>query len=334
MGKLRNDKKRKYFKYTALAFLMVSFIFGFFWGLSLWEERENDDAEYASKEIFIEYNGQEYVLKENVETFLVLGLDQIKNGATSDSYNSNQSADFLMLFIFDNNTKKFCALPINRDTITEVNILGINGNKINSEIKQIALAYTHGNSDSVRARNTMDAVSQLLLESKINHYVSLKMEAVPIINDLLGGVEVTVLHDFADIDKTLVKGQKVTLSGEQALTYVQSRSGLSENDNISRMERQKQYLSAFYDKAIQCYENDESFIVDFLSELSNNSDSEKIIDSDTNLQEAAKKFAEYEFTGTLNIEGESKIGEEFMEFYADIDSIKELVIENFYELKR
>lgn len=337
MEKTRKDKKRKFLKYAALAFLVVFFISGALLFLSIWEKQQGNFPVYDSEEIVVEFNGKDYVLKENVETFLVLGLDQTEETASEDSYNSNRSADFLMLFVFDNNAKKFSAIQINRDTMASINVLDIGGNKINSVTKQIALAPTYGSSQRVRCRNTMDAVSALLLDSKINHYVSLTMESVPILNDLVGGVDVTVLHDFSGIDDTLKKGQKVSLKGEQALRYVQSRSGLEENDNISRMERQKQYISAFYNKAIESAQSDEDFIVNAFSELSKQVGSNKIIDSDrsvTQLQELAKKFTEYEFTGVQSIDGDSKKGEEFMEFYADTDSIKKITIENFYEIKK
>ena len=335
MGRLRNNKKRRYFKYAALAFAIIFFISGALLGLEIWEKHQSRDYGYDLEEISVEYNGQEYVLKENVESFLVLGLDQTKETISADSYNSNQSADFLMLFVFDNGAKKCSAIQINRDTMTNVNVLDLGGNKINGVTKQIALAHTYGSSQGVRCRNTMDAVSELLLNSKVNHYLSLEMDSVPIINDLIGGVEVEVLHDFSGVDG-LEKGQKVTLKGSQALTYVRGRSGLDKDDNISRMERQMQYLNAFYDKAILSVQNNENFIAETFSKLSQHIGSKKIIDSDRSvnqLQELAEKFTEYEFTGVCNIEGESKVGKEFREFYADNNSIKKLVIDNFYIAK-
>jgi len=119
--------------------------------------------------------------------------------------------------------------------------------------------------------------------------------------------------------------------GEHALKYVQSRYGLAEDDNLSRMERQKQYINALYEKAGECIENDENFIVESSLKLSDHIISDRSI---SQLQTLAKKFNEYEFMGIYDIEGESKVGEEFMEFNADVDSLKKLVIETFYEIKK
>ena len=54
----------------------------------------------------------------------------------------------------------------------------------------------------------------------------------------------------------------------------------------------------------------------------------------TQLQEIGKKLNEYEFCGFLGIEGESKKGKEFIEFYPDADSIDKLVIDLFYQVKK
>lgn len=329
MGKSKGNRS-KYFKLATIAFVIVFFISGALLLLQIWEKQQGLFFAYDSDEITVEFNGNEYVLKENVESFLLMGLDKINGELSSDSYNNNQSADFLMLYVFDNDSKKFSAIHINRDTMTNVNILGVNGNRVDSEIKQIALAHTYGNGKEISCRNTMDAVSEFLLDSKVNHYLSLTMDSVAVFNDLVGGVELEVLDDFTGVDDTLVKGQNVTLMGEQALTYVQSRKGLEEDDNISRMERQKQYINALYSKSLQAVKNDENFIVDASLKMSEYILSDR---SATQLQELAKKFTEYEFIGVQSIAGEAEKGEEFMEFYADSDSVNEIVIKNFYEVK-
>ncbi|MBE6761263.1 MAG: hypothetical protein E7551_03160 [Ruminococcaceae bacterium] len=329
MGKSKRDRS-KYFKYAALVFVIIFFISGALLLLRIWDKQQGEFPVYESEEIAIEFGGKEYVLKENIESFLVIGLDKKADFVSSDSYINDQSADFLMLFVFDNTSKKFSAIQINRDTMTDVNILGVNGNKIDSTVKQIALAHTYGNGKEVSCRNTMDAVSGLLLDSKVNHYISFALDSVLVFNDLVGGVELTVLDDFTGVDDTLQKGQTVTLTNEQALKYVQSRKGLEEDDNLSRMERQKQFVNALYNKTLQAVKKDENFTVDASLKLAEYIVSDRSV---TQLREFANKFTEYEFLGICDINGESKKGEEFMEFYADIDSVTELVVETFYKLK-
>jgi len=330
MRKTRHSKRR-IIQCSCIALLVVIFFSAALLVLKIWEKSQGKFPETGYSNPVIEYNGEEYVINENVETLLILGLDKYESDEVVDSYINDQQADFLLLLVFDNDSKKMSAIQINRDTMADVNILGVAGNKVNTVKKQIALAHTYGNGRDVSCRNTADAVSSLLMGAKVDHYASLKMDAISFYNDLVGGVEVTVLHDFTGVDNTLVKGEKVILRGEQALTYVRARQGIEDSSNSTRMERQRQYLSALYDKSIQCAKDDDSFIIDASVKMSDLIISDRSV---TQIQEIARKIADYEFSGIISLEGESKVGEEFMEFYPDEGFIKETVIELFYTPKK
>ena len=147
---------------------------------------------------------------------------------------------------------------------------------------------------------------------------------------MVGGVEVEVLDDFSGTDETLVKGEKVTLLGEHALNYVRSRYDLDDSTNGRRMERQRQYLKALQKKTKLCIETDDEFIVEAATEIS------KYMVSDCSvnrLQEFMEKVSSYEFTEIKTLPGESKMGEEYVEFYADKNGVKELVIKTLCEIK-
>ena len=299
--------------------------------LHIWEKRNNQDDISKIEQETVHYNGADYSLRENIETFLVMGLDTTEaNGSAGDSYNNTTQADFLLLFVFDKDAQKCSVVQINRDTMTEMNVLGVAGQKVGTVNGQIALAHTYGNGKEVSCRNTADAVSALLGGMKINHYLSVKMDFVPIFNDLVGGVEVTVLDDFTGVDDTLIQGETVTLNGEQALHYVRSRQGLSDSTNNTRMVRQRQYLSALYEKTLDCMNADDEFVIEATLKLSDYMVTDRSV---TQLQELMKKMSSYEFTGITTIEGEFRLGEQFVEFYPNEDSIKAIVMELFYKLK-
>ncbi|MGN0549553.1 MAG: LCP family protein [Acutalibacteraceae bacterium] len=298
--------------------------------LELWEKRQGNFPEQEPQDAAIEYNGVEYVKNENVESFLIMGLDKFEDAIDNESYNNNQQADFLMLLVFDNEEKKCTALHLNRDTMVDMNILGVAGQKVGTVNKQLALAHTYGNGKDVSCRNTADAVSGLLNEVKVNHYLSITMDAVPVLNDLLGGVEVTVLDDFTGIDDTLKKGETVTLHGEHALTYVRTRYGLEDSSNSTRMVRQKQYLNAIYDKAMLRIEEDDEFVVEASVKLADYIVSDRSVNQ---LQELAKKLSQYELTEIDSIEGDSAVKDGLMEFYPDADSVNEIVFDLFYKEK-
>lgn len=329
MGKKRNDK-RKLMRGLAVALLAVFLLTGAFLLLELWEKRQSIFPEQKTENTVYEYNGVEYVKNEDVESFLILGLDKFEDAINNDSYNNDQRADFLMLLVFDNSEKKFTAVHLNRDTMVNMNVLGVAGQKIGTVNKQLALAHTYGNGRDVSCRNTADAVSELLNGVKVNHYLSITMDAVPILNDLLGGVEVTVLDDFSGIDDTLIKGETVTLHGDHALTYVRERYGLEDSSNSTRMVRQRQYMTAVYDKAMLEIENNDNFVIEASSKLADYIVSDRSVNQ---LQEIAKKLSQYKFTEIETLEGESVVKDGLMEFRPDADSIDKIVFELFYKKK-
>lgn len=329
MGKKRNDK-RKLMRGLAVALLAVFLLTGAFLLLELWEKRQSIFPEQKTENTVYEYNGVEYVKNEDVESFLILGLDKFEDAINNDSYNNDQRADFLMLLVFDNSEKKFTAVHLNRDTMVNMNVLGVAGQKIGTVNKQLALAHTYGNGRDVSCRNTADAVSELLNGVKVNHYLSITMDAVPILNDLLGGVEVTVLDDFSGIDDTLIKGETVTLHGDHALTYVRERYGLEDSSNSTRMVRQRQYMTAVYDKAMLKIENDDNFVIEASSKLADYIVSDRSVNQ---LQEIAKKLSQYKFTEIETLEGESVVKDGLMEFRPDADLIDKIVFELFYKKK-
>ena len=331
MGKMKT--KNKYFKYIAIALVIVFLITAALLLLEIWETRQGRFPVSSTENGVVEHDGKAYVLKDNIETFLVLGLDKYEDADSAESHESGVQADFLMLFVFNNEAKQCTAINLNRDTMTRVNKLAVGGSTVaETYTKQIALAYNYANADNdkIKCRNTKDSVEYLLNGVKIDHYLSLTMDAVPASCDLVGGVEVTVLDDFSGIDNTLVKGEKVTLTGEQALRYVRTRYGLEDSKNSTRMARQQQYIEALYNKINSCIEADDEFLVKFVDTI----DDYVVYDSsDQKMLKFAEKFDDYEFLGTKEIKGESKLGEEFIEFYPDEESIWDIVIDLFYTPK-
>ncbi len=325
---MRTKNITKYYKYAAIVLAVVSLVSAGFVLLKLWENSQSKYATIDPENPYVVYDGRVYLLKDNVESFLVIGLDKYEGDATADSYNNDKQADFLMLFVFDNDAKTCSAIQINRDTMAEISVLGVAGDTVDTVTKQIALAHSYGDGDKVSCRNTVEAVSGVLLGMKVNNYISVTMDAVPLYNDLLGGVEVEITDDFSGIDDALIKGEKITLTGEQALTYVRTRYGLEDSTNSTRMERQRQYIHAMYEQTLARMAVDEEFAVNATLQMSEYIVSDRSV---TQLQELLNKFSEYEFTGISYMTGESKVGDQFMEFYPAQESVEQIVIKTFYK---
>lgn len=66
---------------------------------------------------------------------------------------------------------------------------------------QLSLAHSMGLDQNMRAENTVDAVSTLRKGQKIDGYAMINMSAIQVVNDMVGGVTVTIEGDFSERDK-------------------------------------------------------------------------------------------------------------------------------------
>ncbi len=270
----------------------------------------------------IVYKGEKYVRKNDIQSLLLIGIDSSVN---DENTTDNTAADFLLLLVMDRADKTWKLIHINRDTMTEIKQLDKYGNAVKRFDGQITLSHTYGSTPIMRGYNTLYSTEKLLYGVNIEHFMSMTMDAVSIINDGLGGIEVEVLHDFSSVEPELVMGEKILLKGDLALTYVRSRSGMEDSSNVSRMERQKQYLSALVNKMSEV-DNDK--ILSVMNNASQYTESECTVER---LSSILSTIHDFEYEGIYSIEGESVKGESYMEFYPDETALQELVIDIFYK---
>ncbi len=328
MNPQKNNRRRRLLKAGAIFFTVMLVLSAGLLLLNRWEQHFGADETDASLlEERITYNGKEYVRRNDVETLLVLGLDTYEN-ADSASYRNDKQADFLMLLVMDKKDNSCKAIQINRDTMVEMDVLGVAGDKVGTTNGQLALSHTYGNGREVSCRNVANAVSELL-GVDVRHFVSVSMQAVPLYNDLVGGVRLQITDDFTSIDPAMAPGEIVTLTGEQALLYVRSRYGLDDPTNNQRMIRQKQYLHAVMEATDQRIEEDADFVASAIRTLDNYWVSDCPA---TQLEDMMTRYTTGDPETIYSIDGLTRMGEEFLEFYPDADSISQIVVECFYEL--
>lgn len=330
MKKGKNDRKilikQIFFICLAVILFLVLVIV-----LYNWEKNNSFFGGEYSEEVGFEIDGQEYELRKDIETVLVMGLDKFEESIDNSSYNNDQQADFLMLLVLDHSSKTCSAIHINRDTMAEITVLGIGGKKVGTVTEQLALAHTYGSGSHDSCRNTVRAVSDLLFNIDVDHYVSLTMDAVSTLNDLVGGVTVTVLDDFTFIDSELKKGDLVTLMGDQALIYVRNRYGVGDNSNATRMKRQQQYMKELYLQTLERIEKDSDFPNEVVSQLADYTVTNCSVNQ---IGKLLDNMTEYEIQQFYTLDGELTVGEKYMEFNIDKSSAKRLVADMFYKIKK
>lgn len=280
----------------------------------------------VAEPISLTYNGVEYPIKDNIQTVLLIGTDSLeqyqeKENSLQDYYNFNQ-ADFLMLLVLDIDANTADIIQLNRDTMTDVPWLDVLGNYGGTEYKQLCLAFNYGDGGRKSCLNTVDAVSSLLFDAPIQSYIQIPMTALPVLNDLVGGVEVTMPQDYTEIDPAFAQGATVRLSGSQAEVFVRSRMGLEDDTNLARMERQRLYMDSFQVQAREAFNSDSEFALKLVEKLAD------YLQSDLTAQQLSDLMERLDNSSVSPIrspEGQLVEGEEHYEFYVDEGALWEVV---------
>lgn len=280
-----------------------------------------EDAEPADMYI----GGEWYRKKPDLSTVLVMGVDNREGLVSSGAYNNEGQADFLMLLATDKKTGDGFVVHVNRDTVTNIPVLSVNGRQIGRTNAQIALAYNYGDGGRRSCENVLDAVQYLLYGIEIDHYVALSMAGVALLNDGVGGVEVTIEDDFSQVDPTLVMNQTVLLEGEHALNFVRARGGMADSSNLKRMERQRQYVDGWLRQAQKLDQKQ-------MLKLEYSVIDEVITDcTQAQFQELIDGLTKGSIRGIYPLPGEAKQGKEFMEYHLDEVGTQALMLELFYD---
>ena len=205
----------------------------------------------------------EYFPRQDIKVVMVLGIDQYGPMEASGSYNNPGDADMITLLIFDETNEVCNILYINRDTMVEMPVLGIGGKQAGTWFGQLTLAHTYGSGLQDSCENVKTTLETFMTGLSIDYYVSMHMDAITILNDSVGGVKVTVTDDFSDVDPTITMGE-ITLYGEQAINYVRTRKDVGDQKNITRMERQQEYVQNFMEAFQKCSQTDSTFLIGVL----------------------------------------------------------------------
>ena len=235
-------------KLKVLAFTLAAilFLFSLYKIATVLEFRFESPISDGGSSRVIEFEGIKYIPDGNVISVLLMGIDADGEVADSGSYRNDGLADFIGVAAFNIKEKTCTVLHINRDTMTDMNALGLGGSVVGTVNAQIALSHSYGSGLEDSCINTKGAVSKLLYNIVISNYISLNMDGLPVLNDLVGGVEVTLDDDLTAVDPALKKGETVLLNGEQAVKFVRARYAVENQTNLERMSRQRQYMDSFY----------------------------------------------------------------------------------------
>ena len=328
----KQEQKNKTVFHAVAALLAVLAVVLVLYGGGRWLEKRAEKPETRTQlpqadQETVEVDGVTYRKKSRLTTILVMGVDH----DTQDSYEYRKAgqADFLRLVVLDDADKTVQQLQIDRDTITPVTMLGVLGDRYEPVTQQICLGYAFGDGRQSSCEVTVEAVENLLGGQKIDQYLSMGLDGISTLNDLAGGVTVTLEDDFSAIDPAMTKGTTLTLWGDQAEVYVRTRRSIGVGTNEARMVRQEQYIRQITGQLDEKVRQDQNFVLTAYDAL------EPYLYTNIprgQLANEAWAAKDYERLETIKPEGTYQVGDDgFMEFYPDAASLQQAVLQLFYE---
>lgn len=276
------------------------------------------------------YKGKKYRYNEENINILCLGVDKSISETDEEQVGSNGQADVLILMNLDTENGTLTMVNIPRDTLVDVSKYNVNGEYTGVEKMQICLAYAYGDGKETSCANVTEAVGRLLYGMPIHSYAAIDYDAIALLNDAVGGVTVTVLEDMKSGSLYFNEGDTVTLNGKQAHAYVRHREWERVDANLLRMERQKQYLNAFIQKALAETKADLSVPLDLYNALDGYMVTDLNAGAVTYLASEVLDCGVNEIL-SLTVPGEMLAGEKYAEYYPDETGLYELVLDVFYE---
>lgn len=279
---------------------------------------------------YTEYNGKKYQYNNRVTTLLYAGLDTYDELKQTATYGDKARADSIMLIVLDEVSKKISVVAINRDTMTEVHRFSRNGNDLGTYVTHIGYTYANGDGGKASCENLKTAVSSLIGGLPISGYIVSNLNSIAMINDLVGGVTVTVPNDdLASKYPELTAGSIVTLDESNVRAYVQQRDTEVDFSNEGRIERQKSFVLSFMDSFGKLVKENSTQVWDKLEESSDWMQTDITKNRYLSLADA---FSQTSLTpdSYYILEGEDQLGELHDEFYYDENALQELIINLFY----
>ena len=275
------------------------------------------------------WNGTAYDYNDHLSNYLFLGIDSREKAQTRTGQADAGQADALYLLSWDRVEDKVTVITIPRDTMTQIEVFGPDGESFGMTEDHISLSYAYGDGSHESCRLARDAVSNLLYGLPIQGYCSINMDGLPILTESVGGVTVTVPNDSLEaVDPKFQEGAQVTLRGEDTETFVRYRDTGESQSALARMERQQEYIRAYAEAAKKKFAEDPGFITTLYGEL------EPYMVTNMGTDEFAsimQSLSEGSGSESWIVPGEGTEGKSYDEYHVDDGALYGKIIETFYE---
>ena len=294
---------------------------------------ENDDHyDYTYDPDVIRLDGETYRYNKDLTNFLFLGVDNEELGNPEHEYAGGGFSDVILFGVLDEKNSKLTVLQIDRNTVVPVKAYDGEGAPLGTSDTQIARAFSYGDGREKSVELASAAVSELLFGVPVNGYYVLAMPAVSTVNDMIGGVTVTLEYDMKLGKKEYEAGTTLKLMGKDAEHYLRARTGVGDESNASRIARQQEYMQLFIEQAKKKMLGDFSLVGEIYNTVMASSCTDITASEAVYLAtEISGYTVEFRSVAGETVYGADEDSEENTDmFYPDTDELYRTVIDIFY----
>ena len=233
--------------------LIVAAVFG----AGIWKKqtasphlkKSENSVSMDQQEDGITYKGKTYTYNDHLSNFLFMGIDTRGEVENQETDNTGQ-ADAIFLVSMDRVTEQIHVISIPRDTITEIEVFTVGGKSLGKMENHINLQFAQGDGKRESCELMEDAVSDLFGGIHIQSYCAVNMDAIPVMTEIAGNVEVTVPdNSLAEVNPEFTEGAEVVLTKDNVEQFVRYRDIDQTQSALVRQNRQKSFLQAYMKKA-------------------------------------------------------------------------------------
>jgi LCP family protein required for cell wall assembly len=291
----------------------------------------------AWQDDWVAYNNDIYEYNEDTLNFLIMGID--RGGELEEDFSEEGpgQADAIFLISLNQKDKKVSIIGIPRNSMVDIDIYNEDKEHEGTLYNQICLQYAYAGGGEFGVEKMKDSVSELFYGLPIHGACAISFDAVGIITDMVGGVEVTIPDDMTAMNPSYKKGSSLNITSKNALSYLRYRSD-ELGSPTTRLERQKDFIKEFAKVAVSAVKGNVSIVTDIYKAIAPYMVTDITLDKAVYIATESIGYSMsdnsfYQLTGsdkqvdTVNDNGQAR---SYDDYYLDEDSIKQVLIDVFY----
>lgn len=303
------------------------------------ENLEQNDS-VAWQDDWVVHDGKVYEYREDMLNFLLLGIDhggKLSSETELSDWNAGQ-ADTIFLVSLNQTDKTISVIGIPRNAMVNVEIFNSESERVETIYNQICLQYGYAGGGELGLRKMKESVSKLMCGLPIHGACAVSFDAISVITDRLGGIEVVVPDDMTEHDRAYVQGSTQILTGKNVVPYLRYRQYSTLGSPTTRLERQKDFMRVAMARTMQEVKANPVFVKDIYAALRSYMNTDISVDEAVYIASRALDctLAEqsfYQLTGVDRAEyfvTDNGRQDFYNDYYIDEDALQKIMFEVFY----